>query len=281
MIELTCPEGTPTAKQQQLAPAVYLDHWALMDISNNEAYADRFVSAIATHGGTLALSWLNLVEFSGVSDPSNAGAAERLLERLMPNLFFLEPNVFVVIEREDQILHQNARLAPHADSALLEAFVGHDDSSLNPLSVRNFFTIINSADVVGDRDRLASSIAKQFEEMQERYSTDSEYRKKIAKPTRGKSIQHGTRHLLRESLGGAIRNVGRCITENDAVDYLHTIVAASYCDFLVIDGHWEAQLNQGVTRLRRGGVEFPVAQLFSGRRKGLVKFLDAIDAWRI
>ncbi|MGH9958168.1 MAG: hypothetical protein ACREBC_13720 [Pyrinomonadaceae bacterium] len=86
------------------APAVYFDHWALRNISEDPALKARLTSALTFRGGTLMLSWLNLVEFTKVTDAAQARCAESLVEAVLPNVFFLEINPFTVLEKEDELL---------------------------------------------------------------------------------------------------------------------------------------------------------------------------------
>lgn len=55
--------GSPIVIQEDFAPTVYLDHWALRKFSSDPMLAKRFTRAIEEREGTLALSSLNLAEF--------------------------------------------------------------------------------------------------------------------------------------------------------------------------------------------------------------------------
>lgn len=98
---LIADNGSIRVAQVTAAPAVYLDHWALRNISENPALRARVTGALKSRSGTLMLSWLNLVEFTKVTDGAQARCAEALVEDVLPNVFFLQINPFTVIERED------------------------------------------------------------------------------------------------------------------------------------------------------------------------------------
>ena len=38
----TDADGTPRVRHEHTSPAVYLDHWALMDFAEDQALADKF-----------------------------------------------------------------------------------------------------------------------------------------------------------------------------------------------------------------------------------------------
>jgi hypothetical protein len=46
------------------SPMVYLDHWALNDLSLNTTYRDRFINVMNERAGTLRLSVVNMIEIS-------------------------------------------------------------------------------------------------------------------------------------------------------------------------------------------------------------------------
>src|SRR5215510_10816675 len=82
-------------------PTVYLDHLGYGTFAEDGASAERFIRALKARGGTLMVSWVNVAEFAKAS-ARTAAAAEAFLERLLPNLGFLEGNPFTVIQREPQ-----------------------------------------------------------------------------------------------------------------------------------------------------------------------------------
>lgn len=69
------------------APAVYLDHWALCELSEDQGLRYRFVRALRAKRGTLLLSHTNLGEFTVPTDIRHATAAEELLDLLLPNVY--------------------------------------------------------------------------------------------------------------------------------------------------------------------------------------------------
>ncbi len=149
MIRITLNnDGEITVTQHSPPPAVYLDHWALRTISEDERLAARLVTVLETRQGTLALSWANLVEFAKVESQEQAHRAENLIENTLPRLFLLEVNPAIVIDREDALLAGGPAVAPHADPEFLRALALLNRDSVAPLSARGLFGILRDEGLV-------------------------------------------------------------------------------------------------------------------------------------
>ena len=277
MIGCGCEWDNLTVWQRCEPPVVYLDHWALMTFADDARLGDRLVSALHEKQGTYALSWLNWGEFGHVTDTSHATRADALLERIRPRLFFLEPNPFVVRDRENELLHGRGPHAPHGDQDLLRGFFVLDKDSLDPLSAKRFFCLASGQEVSKRRCELGQEIASHVASIHEQYATDEAYRKAVNRQTKGPPIQCGTRYILREILALVTKDGHHSFTEHDAIDMLHAVVPAAYCDCLLVDKHWEALLSRAHERLRRNGMEFPVARVFSARGGGIERFLAHLE----
>jgi hypothetical protein len=68
--------------QRSTNPLVYLDHAPLMEVA--EHHRDEFVTVLRRRNGTLALTWLHLLEFSKVVSDATTSEAEWLLLPLCP-----------------------------------------------------------------------------------------------------------------------------------------------------------------------------------------------------
>jgi len=63
VITLKAQVGGIRVEQWCEAPTLYLDHWAWKRISEDGSLAAAFANTVAGSGGTVAMFWLNLVEF--------------------------------------------------------------------------------------------------------------------------------------------------------------------------------------------------------------------------
>ena len=128
--------GDLQVTQGMTSPAVYLDHWALRLISEDQGFSARFAAGLETHGGTLALSWVNLAEFARVTAPEQIQWAEDLIQASLTRLFLIEVDPFVVISREDELLEGAPRRPPHADADFLRLLATMSPRTVAPLSAR-------------------------------------------------------------------------------------------------------------------------------------------------
>lgn len=277
MINLTVnSEGQIVASQQTESPSVYLDHWAMMDIAQDEKLAERFVKTIHRRKGTLELSYLNLLEFSEVTDTHQINSAESFLEKVYPRFGFIEVNPGTVVQRENRLMQTNEKVAPHADLKFLEFFV-KSRKTLDPLNPKGIFSFSNE-----NRLQLAEmcntfllELKDKVEAMRIKAKTDPKYNARIHAIPKGEPIQQATRYIYEDIVHYLIRDNINLSNPNNWRDLLHTIVPVAYCDFVVLDQAWANIAVQTVNRLRRTGQIAEMATVFS--KRDMDKFWDAFD----
>jgi hypothetical protein len=123
-------------------PVVYLDHWALCELAKDKNLGARFAGALEARGGTLALSWANLSEFSKVTNKEQAVNTEMFIDSNLPRLFFLESDPFAVCNREDGLLAGGPRVAPHADTGLFGVVAKLKPEGVQPFTSRGLFSVM-------------------------------------------------------------------------------------------------------------------------------------------
>jgi hypothetical protein len=116
-------EGGIMLNQHLVSPTVYLDHWALREISESDSMARRFSEALESRQGTWVLSWLNVIESSKVSDETQRAHADALLDTLFPHLFWLDPDFFTVGKREKRGRDDGYPTSPASDLDFANFFV--------------------------------------------------------------------------------------------------------------------------------------------------------------
>lgn len=277
MIEITISaNGEFAAGQQLVSPAVYLDHWALRGVSEDAALSAKFTKVLEARNGTLLLSWANIAEFPDL-DEQAALKAERFIEAQLPRLFFLELNPFEVIQREDALLAGGPPVPPHADLDLLRLAVGLRPSGVQPITCMGMLAEVSGARAES-RERMKAVFVERVTRLREEYLEDSDFRALANRTLRGRAAPRGTAVVLREIVAGLMRDESTPITPNDALDFFHTIVPVAYSDFALLDGRWRDQVDRLRTRLKRTGVEFPLATVFSGK-EAIKRLIAALEAW--
>ena len=257
-------------------PSVYLDHWALLDISKDPALKARLGDALCKKGGTLVLSWVNLMEFSKITDLAQVALAEALIEDVLPNIFFLEANPFTVIEKENALLLGGQIEAPHADNDFLKAFI-LSQQSVKLFSVQDIFV---EASKWGSNqfDELCDVIVDRVEVLRGAMDSDADFEKHIKSLPPGPAIQRGTRHVLRELVRVLLIDRYVKMTKNHAADLYHAVVPIAYCDFVLLDKHWEAQIEKVRLRFESTKVSVPLSRTYSRKENGLSRFLTDLES---
>jgi hypothetical protein len=280
MLDITMENDTVTVGQHLTHPSVYLDHWALLDFLKNEELCTRLTNAIHDRNGTLTLSWLNLLEFSRLIDADQARKAERLFERNLPRLFCIEIQPFRVIAREDEYLAGHTRYAPHSNDTLLQQIVSKNAASpvsVYPFSVHNLFLFSQDPEFAKSHDGVADTAIQRIEAMRDELATDPSFEDMVRNLPSGPSPEAGTRYAIRELLRGMLLNQRMVITRNHAIDLFHAVVPVSYCDFVLLDYNWEAQVAQMRKRMLAAGMSFPVAKIYSKKANGVERFLKELE----
>jgi hypothetical protein len=90
LLSIVSADHRYSVRQRLVPPVVYLDTWAICSFSENEALGDRFRAALHRSRGTLALSDINLIEFTTFEFPYNTEAAGRFADSLLPHLFIMK-----------------------------------------------------------------------------------------------------------------------------------------------------------------------------------------------
>jgi hypothetical protein len=283
MIELTVnANGSFNVKQWCAPPTVYLDHWAWRKISESEMLTKRFSRALKSHNGTLAFSWLNIIEFGKVTDEDQARKANALLDAIWPQVFILYPNFFKVIEQEDKIRAGGERFALHGDLETLKGILKLsplNPNSLYPLRTPKLFDLAASTRVTFDdtADLIINWIKSGWQD----YCNNPEFYSAVNRIPKGSTNKFGTRFIARELLGSFIKDRGLQIGKNrrnHAMDISHAIVAVAYCEYVLLDGHWVTQVEHARKRIRDGGALFHMAKVFSEKEDGLKKFLQELES---
>jgi len=199
MIEFTFnKQGELMVSQRDMSPTVYLDHWALRQFSENQKLADRLTEGLDHRNGTLALSWLNLVEFTKMTIKDQARRTENLFESNLPRVFFLEVEPFAVIRREDDLLACGPPTAPHADLELLYVFSQFKPTALKLFTAKDLFRVVQNSGLEKRFNHLADTMVDRVRALRKEMDTNPQFRAKLRRSASGPQIQRGTRFILRE-----------------------------------------------------------------------------------
>ena len=70
---------------------------------------------------------------------------------------------------------------------------------------------------------------------------------------------------------------GTKLTRNQAIDLIHAVVPVAYCDLVLLDKYWEAQVDRVRSRFDAAGMSIPIGRVFSGKANGIERFLCELE----
>lgn len=269
MMTMTMKNGRPAVRVEEQSPTVYLDHWAMMDLVSSVETRDAFVSWIDSEQGTLAISLLNLIEFSSVGD-MNIARADDLLDLVFPRIMFIDHDFLQVIKREKELSRHGGEGGPHFDPGAIEILAMLRPAGLEPIGVKGLIPLMKTEQMMTSKDNLADTIVGEVEKIRRTISVDADKARNARRPAVvPKHIPRVTSALERELLQRLAFDNKGLFTRRDAIDLCHTVVPVSYCDYVVLDKRWASLADESIRRLQRAGETFRSAHVVSGRRHGI------------
>lgn len=267
--------GAIETRQSFDSPTIYLDHWAMMKIAEDDGMRERFVCAVRRLSGTLFLSHRNLAEFARPQDQRHAWSAGRFLDQLMPNVYLAEVAVDRAIAQEEDPRNRGVRLPPPPDREFLFIVSPPPPYTTGAMPLSACISEVAEQrarllDTVSEVDRaIASSMADR--------QADPAFVKK-AKHFLPEPGDSATLTVLRELLRAVALDARSTVKEQDGSDLQHAVVSVAYCDYVLLDGRWAEMVRQLDERLLKHNVQIAHARCFSPRRQGLEGFLAVLES---
>lgn len=264
--------GGYTLTQLLVRPVVYLDHWAARLFSDDMPLQNRFISALRGSGGTWLFSTANLMEFTAMTDLSQAVRGEALLLRAIPHIHVADTTL-------DRGYYLEEGAVPHTDAPekewILRDLEGRAKTSGGNWNTHGFLqdAIHHKAELeplFADMKRGISDAVMSLVKDNQRHETARKFT-----PSPGMTLRHA---FYGELLRDPHINPEYVFNINDAVDYIHASAGAIVGDFILIDAGWSHKVEQAKRRIRKGGVRGHIAASFSKRT--ILDFLTALESWQ-
>lgn len=273
-MELCIEGGELRARQTFVAPSVYLDHWAVCEFSDDFSLQDRFVKALHAKGGTFLLSHTNLAEFTTPSDVRHASAAEKFLDRLLPNVYLTDFDLVEAEAFEADPALAGKRLCPSPDLPMLKFLAARSLEAGGGITFQGFVALVHQ-----NRAR----IGKVFTEVNanilgalNRQRADPKY-VQLARQSVPSAGRTATRVVMGELMRELTIDPNATITTNDIVDWQHAILSLLCCDFVLLDQKWEQRALSLQRRVTAQNLALPLAKCFSKRNQGIARFLEGLE----
>ncbi len=274
-MELFKDNGELSVRQSFDSPTVYFDHWAIRCFSDDSELQNRIVNAIKTKQGTFVLSNTNFGELARPSDRRNAEAAEAFLDRLMPNVY-LTNNTDKAMETRSHAQDEGDSMIPSPDSWTLKFVMEQSILAGIALSLRGIVSLAYSTrdDVLPVFDNVNRELQVALKTQKADPVFVEKARRSIPDMNRPK-----TQVVMGELMREWILDANNPIAINDVVDWVHSIVPISYCDYVLLDGKWEQRVQKMKTRFSKHRANIRLAKCFSKRDDGVSRFLDDIESY--
>ncbi|MDQ3287278.1 MAG: hypothetical protein M3Q42_03275 [Pseudomonadota bacterium] len=271
------PDGDDVVWRQTFdRPAVYLDIFAIREISKSAELTHRFAQAIKGKNGTWMFAPLTVAEFARFSDGKHATQADELLRSVLPNIYLSHPEA---VEQwgEGGFEEDVDRPMPAADERNMNFFSRKfAQTGDTGQALRGLFAILHE-----HRDKMTGVL----DEVADRFiQAINANRKNDAFRTSAKAARpDGIRPRLRIISGALMQewilDLNSTIDRNDAMDFIHAVNSVNYCDLIMLDSGWERRVNALHQSIADIGTPMTVAQCFSLRKDGIERFLTALENW--
>lgn len=261
------------------SPMVYLDHWALNDISLDKDLRERFIHVMNMKGGMLRLSIFNMVELAKQMDSSQVDTILDMIGSIHDcGLINADPEE--VIKKENALIGDPSLIIEVKNpSAEVEIIAAH-------LMAHNHPPEWHVADVLKaviselSKGNLTQSNSEFVQDMvrflgvgrgDEAYLLRAEKRFKNFKKA-GPKYQRPTREVFAMTLDFVMRNSQMKMSDySEWADLFHVVVPISYCDIVLLDKRWKSFVSQT-------GYSYPDVALVFDKRL-LNEFFSTIESW--
>lgn len=245
MVTISTSDAHPLQVKMDLdTPSVYLDQCVIGDFAEVPEFGTACRQAILTKGGTLCISALHLVEMSGLCPGATYSRMKDFLASFGNRFAILEydPNVVLTREQGPKQLRPRASLDFELTKELLCKWNGLSEINLGIL-----FEILerNSPLCQSLRDAHAyhkSTFYEDVGKLSHAYRTDMQVKKRVIEmrcpnPTESNVLDYLYCHVRRTC-------VREGLTQNDTIDFFHSLVSVSYMDFVVLDKKWASRMRR-------------------------------------
>jgi hypothetical protein len=271
------PDGRPIVMQKNVHPAIYLDTWALRLFAEAEpALGQRFREALLRARGTLMLSLMSFGEFTSFDDPRHARSVGAFVNSINPHIFFSQFDPFQVIQAEYSTIAGQRNGTPAGDERLLDQYARRAGG--RQPSISDWFDFsADRPEYRADIDEMAERFLDGLAVLRDRLATEPDFEKLALENVKASTLPRATQALLRALIYRLDPKM--TLNVNDAIDIAHCIVPAAYADFVLLDRRWSVRLKDAEDFLPTVGIETRIAEQYTQRDGGVLKFLERLEAW--
>ena len=198
---------------------------------------------------------------------------ETFIDGILPNVFFLDINPITVMENETRLSAGAKPSAPHADNEFLGTFVNRNVNSLTLFTANEMFTGVQKTSTTNGLNAIADTIIERVEALRDEIKRNDGFKNEVNTLTR--VTQARMYYAWRELIRIFLNDLKMPIKRNHAIDLLHAAVPIVYCDFVLLDSHWKAQVEIIRQRLKKYKIPISLAQVYS--KSEMKSFLSSLS----
>ena len=257
-------------------PTVYLDTWALFDFIAANDLADKFIKIMNTLGGTLMLSMISVIENMAIDNQEQIQNIYKFIDSV--ETAFMDFNFMRVIKKEKEYKENDdhfLKISPAIDFESLNALLEIHKPE-NSLKASEIFVAyrqeLKSGKVLEENweKDLYPIIVKARNDINALSRAKKRFKKRKEKANAYKFPC--TEFLWQSCIDYIVINENMKMTDKEWRDISHTIVPASYCDFLLIDKRW-------LNFIKSSSLEYPqIAKVYAQRN--LNEFFKDLENWK-
>ena len=227
-------------------PIVYLDNWAINDISLNLSFRQRFIDIMKSRKGTLRISVSNIVELLKQTDKKQIESIFKLIDSVDAGL--INTNFQEVITIENNILVESVDDNPsnHLDLIYVYLLAQNWPESW---TISGFIRSVLENSSEKHFTESWDQFAKKMESFLNAVRSEKEYNKKsktrsAATRKAGKKYDRATRELFQLGFDFVVQHHDMIMSSNEWHDFFHLIVPVAYCDIVLLDKRWTTFVSQ-------------------------------------
>jgi hypothetical protein len=233
-------DGRELLVEKMGRPIVYLDNWAINDISLNSDFRQRFIDIMKRRQGTLRVSVQNIVELLKQTDIEQIESILSLIDSVDAGL--INTNFQEVIAKENAIIVNGVDENPSNHLDLIYIYLLAQNWPKH-WSVSDFIRSVLKNSSSNEFKESWNQFAKRMESFLNTVRSGKgqvEKSKNRSKATRkaGKIFDRGTRELFQLAFDFVLQNQSMTMSSNEWHDFFHLVVPVAYCDIVLLDKRW-------------------------------------------
>ena len=220
-------------------PTIYLDHWAMREMSSRPTLRDRFLAAFETRG-TLLFSSVHIAELAKNTGRST-DAIRSFLDAVGPHWMVTLADPIEVIRRENAWT-VTSRRAPFVADTFFKTSGFLVRLSEGPVSLSHIVDMVRdegSDAILANLTSSVQTLVANLNRFRQEYRANSGILSTTF-PAQMFDKRYPTRFVFHQLMRSLITTQVK-LSPNHIADFFHAVVPLAYAQIVVLDKHWATQ----------------------------------------